>query len=193
MINKDIENNNWFLEGMLESGKKWIIPINKFPFFIGRSSTNDLSISSNDISRKHAQILRFGNNLMLKDLESTNGTFINDKIIKDPTSLINQDKIKFGKSEFKIINKNEIKSGEYTLTKNSKPSKAGDDSLDEFELTSREKEVFSLLLEGKSTKAISKILNITEGTAKNYVLSIFKKTNVHTRVELVRLFSKMIK
>ena len=82
MINKNLENNSWFLEGILENGKKWIIPINKFPFFIGRSSSNDLSISSIDISRKHAQIMKFGNNLMLKDLESTNGTFINDKIIK---------------------------------------------------------------------------------------------------------------
>ena len=115
------------------------------------------------------------------------------KSLRYPTSLINQDKVRFGKNEFKIINKNEIKSGEYTLTKNSKPANDNNDFLDEFELTAREKEVFALLLEGKSTKAISKILNITEGTAKNYVLSIFKKTNVHTRVELVRLFSKMIK
>lgn len=193
MIDKEMESSNWFMEGILESGKKWIIPISKFPFSIGRSSKNDLSLESIDISRKHAQIVKFGSRLMLKDLESTNGTFINDQSIKDPTSLENQDKIRFGRIEFKIISKNEVKSGEYTITKNSKASKAGEDILDEFELTAREKEVFNLLMEGKSTKAIADYLNITEGTAKNYVLSIFKKTNVHTRVELVRLFSKLIK
>jgi len=192
MIGKEFESNKWFLEGLMENGRKWVIPINKFPFSIGRSGNNDLMISSSDISRKHAQIQKFGNSLMLKDLHSTNGTYINGKIINDLTSLLNEDKIRFGKIEFKVIFKNNIQSSEYTITKDSKPLNSTNDPLDEFEFTAREKEVLNLLLEGKSTKSISKALNITEGTAKNYVLSIFKKTNVHTRVELLRMFSKLI-
>ncbi|AOC89744.1 response regulator transcription factor [Bacillus sp. L381] len=51
-------------------------------------------------------------------------------------------------------------------------------------LTPREKEVAKQIMEGKSNKAISEALFITEGTVKNYVSRILEKLQVNNRTEL---------
>ena len=53
------------------------------------------------------------------------------------------------------------------------------------ELTDREREIASLLVEGLSNKQIADKLFISEGTVKNYISSIYDKTGIHDRVKLV--------
>lgn len=189
--NKNTINEiNWYLEGLLGTGKKWLIPINSFPFIIGRSKNCNLTLSSKEISREHAEILRLGTSLMIRDVGSTNGTFINNIKITQSTSIRNSDIIHFGNIEFRIIYKNEIDSDEYTHKRPFKESQKNENFIDYYKLTMREKDVLFYLLEGMATKQIAKKLNISDGTAKNYVLSIFKKTNVHSRFELLTLYNK---
>ena len=45
---------------------------------IGRSKDCELRIPIHDVSRKHAQVMVSGKNILLKDLGSTNGTFVNN-------------------------------------------------------------------------------------------------------------------
>jgi DNA-binding NarL/FixJ family response regulator len=52
-------------------------------------------------------------------------------------------------------------------------------------LTSREREVLSLLAEGRSNKQIAATLGISENTAKFHVNAIFSKLDVETRTEAV--------
>lgn len=52
-------------------------------------------------------------------------------------------------------------------------------------LTEREMEVAEQLMLGKSNKAISEALYLTEGTVKNYVSHILNKLNLGNRTELV--------
>ena len=58
-------------------------------------------------------------------------------------------------------------------------------------LTDREKEVFSLLIDGMETKEISDVLFISEKTVRNHVSNVIQKLGVKSRVgaviELVRL------
>ena len=58
-------------------------------------------------------------------------------------------------------------------------------------LTSREKEVFDLLVLNKSTKEISKQLNISEKTVRNHISNAMQKLGVKGRasavVELLKL------
>ena len=58
-------------------------------------------------------------------------------------------------------------------------------------LTKREKEVFSLLVDNKSTKEIADILNISEKTVRNHISNTMQKISVKGRaqavVELIRL------
>lgn len=52
-------------------------------------------------------------------------------------------------------------------------------------LTTREKEVFSLLSEGLTNKQIAQALFISEKTVKSHLNSIFKKLNVRRRFEAI--------
>ncbi len=58
-------------------------------------------------------------------------------------------------------------------------------------LTKREKEVFSLLIQNKSTREIAEKLNISEKTVRNHVSNAMQKLGVKGRaqavVELIRL------
>ncbi len=63
---------------------------------IGRNPANDLSFPRKNISGKHAQILLKGEKLFIKDLGSTNGTFVNDKKIQSVKSISAGDVIKVG-------------------------------------------------------------------------------------------------
>jgi DNA-binding NarL/FixJ family response regulator len=58
---------------------------------------------------------------------------------------------------------------------------------DEYEqLTAREKQVFKLLAEGKTSRDIAKYLNISLKTAMTHRTNIMAKLNMHSRTELVR-------
>ena len=54
---------------------------NQKAVFIGRSSPNDIQINDIKISRKHLKIFRKGESFSIKDLGSTNGTFLNGEMI----------------------------------------------------------------------------------------------------------------
>ena len=53
------------------------------------------------------------------------------------------------------------------------------------ELTDREKEICSLMVDGLSNKQIAEKLYISEGTVKNYISNIYDKTGIHDRVKLI--------
>jgi DNA-binding NarL/FixJ family response regulator len=58
---------------------------------------------------------------------------------------------------------------------------------DDYErLTPREKQVFKLLAEGKTSREISKYLTISLKTAMAHRTNIMEKLNMHTRSELIR-------
>ncbi|MBO5475702.1 MAG: response regulator transcription factor [Bacilli bacterium] len=58
-------------------------------------------------------------------------------------------------------------------------------------LTTREREIFNLLIEGYVTKEISSKLNISEKTVRNHISNVIQKLEVNTRyqavIELVKL------
>lgn len=58
-------------------------------------------------------------------------------------------------------------------------------------LTNREKEVFNLLVNNKSTKDIAEILNISEKTVRNHISNVIQKLGVKGRsaalVELIKI------
>jgi serine protease Do len=64
---------------------------------IGRSTANDIVISDVTVSAQHAIITFLDTKeVKIKDLNSTNGTFVNDKRIFAETTITAQDKVKVG-------------------------------------------------------------------------------------------------
>lgn len=78
--------------------------LNKERMTIGRRPTNDIHIDNLAVSGEHAVIVTIGNDSFLEDLNSTNGTLVNDKSIKKHV-LIHGDIIKFGKYALTYENK----------------------------------------------------------------------------------------
>lgn len=81
-------------------GRKY--PINKGTTLVGRDPGLDITVQEDSVSRRHAELIFDGESLQVIDLDSTNGTFINDKQIKNRTADPG-DLIRFGNILFKYI------------------------------------------------------------------------------------------
>jgi len=68
---------------------------------IGRSSANDIVFNDNTVSREHSVVKWEAPNFKIKDLNSTNGMFVNGKKVKSKI-LIDEDKIRIGKNYLKF-------------------------------------------------------------------------------------------
>jgi EAL domain-containing protein (putative c-di-GMP-specific phosphodiesterase class I) len=77
------------------------VPIERFPFRLGRDATADLVICSAQVSKSHAAIVRQDNDILITDLGSTNGTFVNGRRIQTAT-LVDGDIIHLAKKEFRF-------------------------------------------------------------------------------------------
>jgi two-component system, cell cycle response regulator len=74
---------------------------------IGRSSKSDIQVDQESVSRNHAKIINTGKTIILRDLGSTNGTYVNDELI-DEYVLRDGDFIKIGRTIFKFLSGNNI-------------------------------------------------------------------------------------
>ena len=67
---------------------------------IGREDC-DVTIADPEISRRQAQVLREGEAVIVEDLGSTNGTFVNGQRIEGRKRLANGDEVRFGDTVWK--------------------------------------------------------------------------------------------
>ncbi|MCA9192030.1 MAG: GGDEF domain-containing protein [Planctomycetales bacterium] len=77
---------------------------------IGRDENCELRLDQDSISRRHASIQLAEGEATVKDLHSTNGTYVNDKKIGDLTVLRSGDRIRFGNQIFKYLASDAIES-----------------------------------------------------------------------------------
>lgn len=66
------------------------------PVIIGRAVENDIVVTSRRVSREHARVERQGQRIVLVDLGSTNGTFLNDERVLAPVELRDGDNVSIG-------------------------------------------------------------------------------------------------
>jgi hypothetical protein len=62
-------------------------PLDRDLMRVGRAPQNEIVIDAHGISRFHCQIKRQGDQLLIEDLDSTNGTFLNGAKVKQPLVL----------------------------------------------------------------------------------------------------------
>jgi DNA-binding CsgD family transcriptional regulator len=61
--------------------------------------------------------------------------------------------------------------------------------INDHNISGREVEVIKLIVEGKSSKEIEDILNISLNTVKNHIYNLYKKLNVNSRSQLIRFIN----
>ena len=89
----------------LDLGKKY--NVDRPSVVIGRSSKADIQIDQESVSRNHCKLINTGKSIMLRDLGSTNGTYVNDELV-DEYVLRDGDFIKIGRCIFKFLSGNNI-------------------------------------------------------------------------------------
>ena len=75
------------------------IELDDFPFVLGRNESCDFQILSSRVSREHAEIVRDGGGFKVRDLASTNGTFVNGQRV-DEVRLADGDLVVIADIEF---------------------------------------------------------------------------------------------
>ena len=98
------ENIKWFLEAVADANREWKVVVETDPFIVGRDEDCELKLTDKRISKRHFEIRRGGDHIWIRDLESTNGTFVNHKKIKRAELLEQGDIISIGKFKFCIKN-----------------------------------------------------------------------------------------
>jgi hypothetical protein len=72
-----------------------------FRVAIGRHDSNDLRFNSRNVSNYHAEILIQPDGLVIQDLGSTNGTYVNEERVKR-RKLVAGDRIRIGSNEIRV-------------------------------------------------------------------------------------------
>ncbi len=85
----------------LDLGRKY--DLTKDGMVVGRSSKADIQVDQESISRNHAKLVTMKDHVVIRDLGSTNGTYVNDEQITDDYQLRNGDLVKIGRTIFKFI------------------------------------------------------------------------------------------
>ncbi|HSB71798.1 MAG TPA: EAL domain-containing protein [Candidatus Methylomirabilis sp.] len=92
----------WILVGLVHGSERLsTIKLSPLPFRIGRYAGLELTLPATSVSREHAEFYGEGDRLRLRDLGSTNGTFVNRKRIRDE-AVSDGDIIHFGEVEFRL-------------------------------------------------------------------------------------------
>ena len=79
-----------------KNGEARQLSFDKDEIFIGRVDTNDVVLPKSNVSKQHSKLLVREGRLVVLDLKSTNGTFVNGKKIAGPQVIRDGDKIQLG-------------------------------------------------------------------------------------------------
>jgi len=98
----DPASTAWVLRSLIDGGTRvWNVSVSHLPFRVGRRSGLDLTLPSSSVSTEHAELYARGGALHVRDLGSTNGTFVNRRSVTDEP-LEDGDVIHFADFEFRL-------------------------------------------------------------------------------------------
>jgi len=84
------------------ANKGKVISVSKTQFLVGRDATCHLRPASQAVSKRHCALLIRDGKVFIRDLKSTNGTFVNDQQITGEVELQNGDRVTIGPLAFVV-------------------------------------------------------------------------------------------
>lgn len=156
--------------------------------YLGRSTKCELVVNHPSVSRRHALLCPDRTGLLVTDLGSTNGTFIDGVRVTGTEVAALESRIHFGSVEF-VIRRHDASAEESNScldTEKSPPQHQTRVGASESErLSAGQRRVFRLLVEGFSEKRIASRLKISPCTVHNHIGAIYLAFGVHSRAELL--------
>lgn len=172
----------------VQKAPSFLIVGKKYP--LGRSSECAFVVKDYSVSRNHAEIIVKHDSILVNDLRSLNGTFVNGARIKQAEVQPGQD-VAFGSVQFQLTNMEapEIDDEEESelSTLALKPN-AGLHPAVLQQLSQGQRRVLNALLAGMSEKEAAVALELSPHTVHNHVKTIYFRLNVSSRAELLALF-----
>jgi pSer/pThr/pTyr-binding forkhead associated (FHA) protein len=79
------------------------LDLDQFPALVGRADHCNITVPAGFISRRHCRFVRNGTEILVQDLNSLNGTFVNGNLANVPTPLRHGDEIQLGPMSFRVV------------------------------------------------------------------------------------------
>jgi EAL domain-containing protein (putative c-di-GMP-specific phosphodiesterase class I) len=110
---------SWIVEGYFgtDSGSLLRMPLQRFPARVGREPGLSLSLAGSDVSRQHAEFFERDGELYLRDLGSTNGTFVNLSQLHGEAVLRHGDVLHFASHEVRLLELSDSDEDELSTTR----------------------------------------------------------------------------
>lgn len=153
---------------------------------LGRRSTSDLVLDDPHVSRAHATIRKTAGAVLVEDLNSTGGTFVNTEKVAGSAAVKHGDVVKFGNIETRFEDRG--------------ANMQGDDDTEVLEvepavakpiLSPRQSEVLEFLKEGLTNPEIAAKLGVTERTVKAHCQEVFDRLGARNRTAAVAAAMRM--
>lgn len=137
------------------------VPIDKFPFTIGRQADRDLSLLNPQVSRQHAVIEREGDGFVIRDLGSRHGTLVNGEKV-EMARLQSGDRVQPGASNVVLVF---VIAQDHTSTRQLLSRIAGESAVSQLEK-------LSLFLQAAQSFNNTRVLNEVLNTMVEYTLRL---------------------
>lgn len=118
MAPSPLPRTGWYLEGFLDgSGRRVRAPIQDWPFRIGRAHDQHLHLPAEDVSGRHARLDYLDGRVVIEDLDSTNGTWVNRKRIHGSIAVGAGDVLHFAGTEVILLWQDPLGDDDRTITR----------------------------------------------------------------------------
>jgi DNA-binding CsgD family transcriptional regulator len=151
-------------------------------FLLGRSSNCEFVIKHISVSRQHAEISMLNGGIKVVDLDSQNGTFVDDEPVESVHVMCGQ-RLRFGQVSFVV--KEEQDSIDSELSTDWSDNEPSGKLAVENKLSPAQKRVLELVLKGQSEKETAQSLHLSRCTVHNHLQTIYTLLGVHSRTELL--------
>lgn len=155
---------------------------------LGRARTCEIVITDDTISRTHAEFFVVGERVQLRDCDSRNGTFVNDKRITVCEIQVG-DQLRFGRVAFVVTAgsacPDDVADDDGSTSPWEPPKATGDLQATAEILSAAEWRICELLVDGLPDKQIAAKLKLSRHTVHNHVRAIYRQLGVHSRPELL--------
>jgi pSer/pThr/pTyr-binding forkhead associated (FHA) protein len=150
---------------------------------VGRRPESDFVLSDPHVSLTHARITRSKGAILLEDLGSTNGTFVNEDPVQGSVALRHGDVVRFGVVDTRF----EDRASQLGRDDRTEVMEAvePEDHIERPVLSPRQNEVLGFLKQGLTNPQIAAKLGVTERTVKAHCQEVYDRLAVPNRTAAV--------